>query len=73
MQHRWVEFIQDFLITIHENIRELKERRGSADPEELNHIEAKLLAYNEILSPFGQVQPNLKFLKINLVFNQQKY
>jgi len=49
MQHRWVEFIQDFLITIHENIRELKERRGFADPEELSHIEAKLLAYNEIL------------------------
>ena len=49
MQHRWDEFIQDFLITIHENIRELKERRGFADPEELSHIEAKLLAYNEIL------------------------
>jgi len=49
MQQRWVEFIQDFLITIHENIRELKERRGFADPEELSHIEAKLLAYNEIL------------------------
>lgn len=49
MQQRWVEFLQDFLITIHENIRELKERRNFADPEELNHIEAKLLAYNEIL------------------------
>ena len=49
MQQRWVEFIQDFLITIHENIRELKERRSFADPEELAHIEAKLLAYNEIL------------------------
>ena len=50
MQERWVEFIQDFLITIHENIRELKQRRSFADPEELTHIEAKLLAYNEILS-----------------------
>ena len=50
MQQRWVEFIQDVLITIHENIRELKERRGFADPEELTHIEAKLLAYHEILS-----------------------
>jgi len=49
MQERWVEFIQDFLITIHENIRDLKERRGFADPEELVHIEAKLLAYHEIL------------------------
>lgn len=49
MQHRWVEFVQDVLITIHENIRDLKERRSFADPEELIHIEAKLLAYNEIL------------------------
>ena len=50
MQQRWVEFMQDVFITIHENIRELKERRNFADPEELTHIEAKLLAYHEILS-----------------------
>ena len=50
MQERWVEFVQDILITIHENIRELKERRSFADPEELTHIEAKLLAYYEVLS-----------------------
>jgi len=52
MQERWAEFVQDVLITVHENIRELKERRGFADPEELNYIEAKLLAYYEILSAF---------------------
>jgi hypothetical protein len=52
MQERWVDFVQDILITIHENIRELKERRGFADPEELTYIEAKLLAYYEILSAF---------------------
>jgi hypothetical protein len=50
MQERWVEFLQDVLITVHENISELKERRSFADPEELNYIEAKLLAYHEILS-----------------------
>jgi hypothetical protein len=50
MQERWVEFVQDVLITVHENIRELKDRRSFADPEELNYIEAKLLAYHEILS-----------------------
>ncbi|WP_276373382.1 hypothetical protein [Chryseolinea sp. H1M3-3] len=50
MQQQWVEFVQDVLITIHENIRDLKERRNFADPEELTHIEAKLLAYYEILS-----------------------
>ena len=50
MQQRWVEFIQDVLITIHANIRELKERKSFAEPEELTHIEAKLLAYHEVLS-----------------------
>jgi hypothetical protein len=50
MQERWVEFVQDVLITVHENIRELKDPRSFADPEELNYIEAKLLAYHEILS-----------------------
>ena len=50
MQQRWIEFMQDVLITIHENIRDLKERRSFADPDELTHIEAKLLAYYEILS-----------------------
>jgi hypothetical protein len=50
MQARLIEFIQDVLISIHENIRELKERKTFADPDELTHIEAKLLAYHEILS-----------------------
>jgi hypothetical protein len=50
MQERWVEFVQDVLITVHENIRELKERRSFADPEELGYIEGKLSAYYEILS-----------------------
>ena len=50
MQNRYVEFVQDVLITLHANIRDLKERRSFADPEELTHIEAKLLAYNEMLS-----------------------
>jgi hypothetical protein len=50
MPDRYVEFLHDVLITIHANIRELKERRNFADPEELTHIEAKILAYNEMLS-----------------------
>jgi len=50
MEQRYIEFVQDVLITIHENLRELSERKGFADPEELTHIEAKMLAYNEILA-----------------------
>jgi hypothetical protein len=50
MPDRHIEFIQDVLITIHENIRELKERKNFADPEELTYIEAKLIAYHEVLA-----------------------
>jgi hypothetical protein len=32
------------------NIRELKERKNFADPEELPHIDVKLLTYEEVLS-----------------------
>jgi hypothetical protein len=50
MSTRHIDFIQDVLITIHSNIRELRERRNFAEPEELTHIEAKLLAYTEVLA-----------------------
>jgi hypothetical protein len=38
------------LISIHANIKELTERKNFADSEELTHIEAKLLAYTEVLA-----------------------
>lgn len=50
MDSRYVEFVQDVLITIHQNIQELNERRGFADPEELSYIEGKLLAYTEMIA-----------------------
>jgi hypothetical protein len=50
MDRRFIEFIQDVMITIHANIREIRERKNFADPEELTHIEAKLVAYHEFLS-----------------------
>jgi hypothetical protein len=50
MPDRHIEFLQDILITIHENIRELKDRKTFADPEEHTYIEAKLITYHEVLS-----------------------
>ena len=47
---RYIEFIQDVLISIHENLRELNERRNFAAPEELPHIDGKIVAYQEMLS-----------------------
>jgi hypothetical protein len=50
MEKQYVEFIQDVLISIHENLHELTERKSFADPEELTHIEAKIIAYREMLA-----------------------
>ncbi|HEY0743087.1 MAG TPA: hypothetical protein VGD40_16580 [Chryseosolibacter sp.] len=50
MDKRSIEFIQDVLISIHENLHELQERKNFADPEELNYIEAKIMAYNEMIA-----------------------
>ena len=47
MEKQYVEFIQDVLISIHENIKELSERKGFADPEALAHIDGKIIAYQE--------------------------
>ena len=47
---RYIEYIQDVLISIHETLRELNERRAFAEPQELCHIEAKIIAYQEMLS-----------------------
>jgi hypothetical protein len=49
-EFRYIEFIQDVLISVHENLRELNDRKNFADPEELSHIEAKIVAYQEMLS-----------------------
>ena len=50
MNKMYEDFIRDIVISIHMNISELGERKNFADPEELGHIDAKLLAYTEVLS-----------------------
>jgi len=47
---RYIEYIQDVLISVHENLRELTERKAFAEPEELPHIEGKIQAYREFIS-----------------------
>ncbi|HTJ51925.1 MAG TPA: hypothetical protein VL443_20835 [Cyclobacteriaceae bacterium] len=47
---RHVEFIHDVLISIHENLSELQQRKNFAEPEELGYIEAKIMAYQEVLA-----------------------
>ncbi|HEY8934282.1 MAG TPA: hypothetical protein VIM65_03645 [Cyclobacteriaceae bacterium] len=47
---RHVEFIHDVLISLHENLSELQQRKNFAEPEELSYIEAKIIAYQEVLA-----------------------
>ena len=44
------EFIQDVLITIHANIRDLEEKKAFADPEEQDYIDGRLFSYIEMLA-----------------------
>jgi hypothetical protein len=50
MVRAYTTLMDDVLISIQANIADLKERRSFADPEELNYIEGKLMAYNEVLT-----------------------
>ncbi|HEY0653717.1 MAG TPA: hypothetical protein VGD65_11345 [Chryseosolibacter sp.] len=50
MDRKSIEFIQDVLISIHENLHELQERKNFADPEELTYIDAKIMAYQEMIA-----------------------
>lgn len=43
-------FIQDVLITIHANIRDLEEKKAFADPEEQDYIDGRLFSYVEMLA-----------------------
>ena len=47
-----IEYIQDVLITVHHNLDEIKGRKLFAEPEELDYIEAKAMAYQEVISIF---------------------
>jgi hypothetical protein len=44
------EFIQDVLITVHANIRDLEEKKGFADPVEQDYIDGRLFSYIEMLA-----------------------
>lgn len=44
------DFIQDVLISLHANIRDLEEKRTFADPEEHNYIDGRLFSYVEMLA-----------------------
>ncbi len=50
MTDSYAAFIRDVAQSVHANMRELTDRKGFADSEELDHIEGKLIAYQEVLA-----------------------
>ncbi len=46
----WLYYVQDVLIIIRANIRDLQEKKAFADPDELDYIEGRLFSYHEVLS-----------------------
>ena len=61
-------FIREVVHLIHENIRELNERKGFAEANELDHIEGKLIAYHEVLALLrtGASESNLSLAEFGL-------
>lgn len=46
------DYIHNVMISIHQNIKEVRDRKSWAEDKELYHIESKLLTYNEVLQIF---------------------
>jgi hypothetical protein len=46
----WSAYVQDIVISLYANIRDLEEKRAFADPEERDYIEGRLFSYGEVLS-----------------------
>lgn len=45
----YIFFVQDVLITLHANIRDLEEKLAFADPEEKDYILGRIFSYKEVL------------------------
>ncbi|UHG89053.1 hypothetical protein [Spirosoma oryzicola] len=43
-------FVQDVLITIHANVRDLEEKKTFADPHEQDYIDGRLFSYVEMMA-----------------------
>jgi hypothetical protein len=50
MEKAYHDFIQDVVISLHANLREIGERKNFAASDEQDYIEGKMLAYQEVLS-----------------------
>lgn len=52
--NRYLDYIHDVLISVHANLHDLHEKRGFADPEELDYLEGRIMSYQEVLGILKQ-------------------
>ena len=50
MEEKYIAFIHDVLVSLHENLQELRDRKGFASADEQAYIDARIMAYQEMLS-----------------------
>jgi hypothetical protein len=50
MEEKYIAFIHDVRISIHENLQQLSDRKGFASADEQAYIDARIMAYQEMLS-----------------------
>ncbi len=51
-EQQYKNYLKDVVIVMKENIQDLKQRQAFADLSELEYINTKLFAYNEMISIF---------------------
>lgn len=54
VEQKYIHFLQDVLISLHANMHESEERKAFAEPEELDYIEGRLVAYREMMAILRQ-------------------
>ena len=59
-KEKLTDYIHSVVTGLHENMREIRDRKGWADPKEINYIESKLLTYNEVLQLFKMTAKDME-------------
>jgi hypothetical protein len=69
MEIKYIEYLQDVLISLHVNLHETEERKAFAEPEELNYIEGRLAAFREMLAILSQSADEFGIPKAEIGFS----
>jgi hypothetical protein len=61
-KNKYLDFVEDTVISIYANMRDLREKLAYCDPEECEYISGRLFTYQEMLEilRFGVIKFDLK-------------